>query len=180
LTKPVYMWYNGDMMKTKRLRACWKCGKTFECQFPVKLPRKGHKVKCPDCRVIEVWGEGWVITRPHPDPAYNEAVGRELSRLIPRAERRWRWERGQIVVCWVEKLRKYYACAYPNRVGSGGSIVIGIGEIPSPEYVAPIIRHELAHIVTRNVFGFNVRCHGKEWKKVTRSLGGSGKRCECL
>lgn len=170
------MGYNRGMMKTKRLRICWRCGKAIECNFPVKFPRKGHKVKCPDCGVIEIWGDGWLINRPHPDPAYNEVVGKELSRLIPKAERRWGWQRRRIIVWWVNGLRVVYGKAY----AWSGRIELGIKTIPRAEDVVPIIRHELAHLITVDVFGFDVRGHGKEWKKVARSLGGSGKRCECF
>ena len=34
-----------------------------------------------------------------------------------------------------------------------------------------VIRHELAHLITRNMYGYGVRVHGKEWRVVAKALG---------
>lgn len=149
------------------MRRCWKCEDIFEYLPPVKIPRKGYSLKCPRCGVVEVWGEGWMITRPHPDHVFNEVVGKELSRLIPKAEKRWGWVREQIVVCWDRGLRTFYGKAYPRM----GCIRLGIKTIPRHEDVVPVIRHEFAHIVTRGVFGYEVPPHGREWRRIAKSLG---------
>jgi hypothetical protein len=40
--------------------------------------------------------------------------------------------------------------------------------------------HELAHIITHNRYGFQIKSHGKEWKKVVVEIGGTYKAYVCL
>jgi predicted SprT family Zn-dependent metalloprotease len=42
------------------------------------------------------------------------------------------------------------------------------------------IPHEVAHIVTRYIYGRNVKTHGPEWKKIAISLGSTGKRTHSM
>jgi len=45
------------------------------------------------------------------------------------------------------------------------------------EFIKRTVPHEVAHIVQRKLFGYGVRCHGKEWKKVMQVFGLEPSRC---
>jgi predicted SprT family Zn-dependent metalloprotease len=42
------------------------------------------------------------------------------------------------------------------------------------------IPHEVAHIVTRYIYGDDVKSHGPEWKKIAIALGSTGKRTHSM
>lgn len=39
------------------------------------------------------------------------------------------------------------------------------------------VLHELAHVVARNIHGFNIKSHGPEWCAIAVALGCNGRRC---
>ena len=39
------------------------------------------------------------------------------------------------------------------------------------KFIKEIARHEIAHLITREVFGYSVQIHGKEWRGVMFTLG---------
>ena len=101
-------------------------------------------------------------------------IERNLRRVLDAAQQRFNVDLRR----WKASFDLRGLCAGQTRMGENTfRFNLEIAARDPPAFISIVLPHEVAHAVCFALYGRRKRPHGREWKHICRSLGGTAMRC---